>query len=127
MGIFPYRRNPTGRPLDSALGWYGLCRWHRGEGAFSCPRRGRTALAQGQHAVRSPGLVEVEFSHPEGVQLHGERWILVEWIGAAFRVMSPPWGFGLLVGGTQDCVALLLTLGFISVSPWGWKLLEDCK
>jgi len=33
------------------------------------------------------------------------------------RVMSPPWGFGLLVGDTQGCVALLLTLGFISVAP----------
>jgi len=45
---------------------------------------------------------------------------MVEWIGVASRVMSPPWGFVLLVGGSQGCVALLLTLGFISVHLWCW-------
>ena len=52
--------------------------------------------------------------------IDGEWWNLVEWIGVAFRVMSPPWGFVLLVGDTQGCVALLLTLGFISVHLWCW-------
>jgi len=55
----------------------------------------------------------------EGALLHEERWILAEWFGVAFRVMSPPWGFVILVGDTQGCVAVLLTLGFISVPPWG--------
>jgi len=54
------------------------------------------------------------------VLLRGEWWIPVEWIGVAFRVMSPLRGFVMLIGDTQGCVALLLTLGFISVPPWGW-------
>jgi len=60
------------------------------------------------------------FSHPDGVLLHGKRWNLVEWIGVTFRDISPPWGFMMLAGDTQGCVALLLTLGFISVHLWGW-------
>jgi len=45
------------------------------------PRRGKTALAQGKHVVRSPGLVEEIFSRPERVLLRGRSWILVEWMG----------------------------------------------
>jgi len=76
-----------------------------------CPRRGGTALAQGQHGVRSPRLDEVILLRPERVLLRGCGWILVEWIDVVNVAVAPFQGARCWTVDTQGCVALRLTLG----------------
>jgi len=49
--------------------------------------------------------------------IDGERWDLVEWIGVAFRIVPPRWGFVMLwLAVPRVASRLLLTLGFESAA-----------